>query len=512
MASTVSSNKNSDEYREYIDAQNVRDDKIKQLAKLIQKHSGKVIFFTGAGISTGAGIPDFRSGVNSATGLPAGKWAQEATQSQWSEEEMKEEMKRRKKTTSTLQAIPTASHMSLVALEQAGIVMGLISQNCDGLHRRSGFHPNKLAELHGNSNLEYCAWCGKEYLRDFSASRGRHTQGRELKQKHWAKHKKLDLINPRKGNHYTGRRCVAEGCDGYLFDSTIDFGDNLPMVHINRGYKLAEEAELCIVLGSRCSVSPACDMPISVGANGRKLVVVNLQGTGADSYACLRIGAKIDDVMVPLMKELGIDIPTFKLKRQILVSRNRNQQEDTDIIHVRGLEVDGTPVDVLWNVQVNLSGSQSELLDNVPFLAKAKLTQDVAPGSKYAKNIPLPGDAAAIRTWPWSNQTDPGKVEVVMLNGNAKKRLYTMPADFCEVQDGPVAFESKDVSVINAGQNHGSSLTHVLRLPTNVPTDSRVLTLMFRAHYGELPVQIPIPDTEEEIGYNLAYEPMERVW
>ena len=57
--------------------------------------------------------------------------------------------------------------MALVALQREGYLLGLISQNCDGLHRRSGFPPQHLAELHGNSNLEYCGWCGAEYLRDF---------------------------------------------------------------------------------------------------------------------------------------------------------------------------------------------------------------------------------------------------------------------------------------------------------------------------------------------------------
>ena len=76
----------------------------------------------------------------------------------------------------------------------------------------------------------------------------------------------------RYAHRYTNAQ--VPGCKGYLFDSTIDFGDNLPEKHITRGYKLASEAGLCIVLGSRCSVSPACDMPISVGQSGRDLVVV----------------------------------------------------------------------------------------------------------------------------------------------------------------------------------------------------------------------------------------------
>lgn len=74
MASTVAADKEDEEYREYLDEPDVLKQKVQQLAGLIRKHRGKVVFFTGAGISTGAGIPDFRSGLNSVTGMPAGKW------------------------------------------------------------------------------------------------------------------------------------------------------------------------------------------------------------------------------------------------------------------------------------------------------------------------------------------------------------------------------------------------------------------------------------------------------
>ena len=274
MADTVSNDKNDNEYAELIDSPKQRNAKIKALAALIEKHKGNVVVYTGAGISTGAGIPDFRSGLGSVTGMPPGKWCQNATEKQWTKEERADIQARARKTTSCLQAIPTASHMALVALQREGVLKGLISQNCDGLHRRSGFDPDHLAELHGNTNLEYCGWCGHEYLRDFRASTGRRTKGAEMTRTLWPIHKKIakQLINPRRGRHYTGRRCLVPGCDGYLFDSTIDFGDNLPSKHIQRGYKLAEEAGLCIVLGSRCSVSPACDMPISVGQSGRRCV------------------------------------------------------------------------------------------------------------------------------------------------------------------------------------------------------------------------------------------------
>ena len=103
MADTVSSNKNDDEYKELIDEPSARAHKIHQLASLIRKHKGKVVVYTGAGISTGAGIPDFRSGIGSVTGMPAGKWCQNATLSQWSKEEIVQMQERSKKTTSCLQ-------------------------------------------------------------------------------------------------------------------------------------------------------------------------------------------------------------------------------------------------------------------------------------------------------------------------------------------------------------------------------------------------------------------------
>jgi len=521
MASTVSNDKEADEYREYIDAPDVRDGKIRKLAALIRKHSGNVIFFTGAGISTGAGIPDFRSGLNSATGMPAGKWCKDATSSQWSSKERQEEKMRRANTTSSLQAIPTASHMALVALEQAGVAQGLISQNCDGLHRRSGFPPEKLAELHGNTNLEYCAWCGKEYFRDFSASTGRHTKGRTLRQQLWAQHSKLNLINPRKGNHYTGRRCVQEGCDGYLFDSTIDFGDNLPEVHINRGYELSSKAGLCIVLGSRCSVSPACDMPISVGASGRTLVVVNLQSTGADAHAKLRIGAKIDDVMIPLMDLLGIQIPKFTLKRCVHVSHTITESGSSVVL--RGVEADGTPVDSLWNVQAvfsadpksehqhRLTSSLGDQWFSHPVVVQ--LNQDAATSSKWAVKHPQPGDMGKVQTWPWLNQNHPGMASVVMDEGKLKGRVFSISADICSVVDGMEVLEEKTGCVVNAGYCHGSLLAHRIPVPPkHLGSQCTCLTLMFRAHYGEGSVRIPFPKPGSETLYRLEYEPMQRVW
>ena len=121
------------------------DRKAQTLVNQIRK-SKHFIAFTGAGVSTSAGIPDFRG--------PEGAWTL-----------LKQGRQRTGKAVNTLQAIPTPTHMALVELQNRGILKYLVSQNCDGLHRRSGILPERIAELHGNSNREYCKDCGKEYIR-----------------------------------------------------------------------------------------------------------------------------------------------------------------------------------------------------------------------------------------------------------------------------------------------------------------------------------------------------------
>lgn len=100
-----------------------------------------------------------------------------------------------------LKAIPSKTHMALVQLEMYGLLKFLISQNVDGLHRRSGFPAEKFAELHGNTNMEFCKKCGKKYMRDFRT--------RTANKVH---------------DHETGRKCDNEKCKGKLYDSIINFG------------------------------------------------------------------------------------------------------------------------------------------------------------------------------------------------------------------------------------------------------------------------------------------------
>lgn len=118
--------------------------------------------------------------------------------------------------------------MAIKKLVESGHAKFVISQNVDGLHRRSGLAPEMLAELHGNTNLERCESCGKDFLRDY------HVRN-----------------NPHVHMHYTGRLCP---CGGKLIDTIINFGENLPEKELDAAFDHSNKADACIVLGTRrCS-------------------------------------------------------------------------------------------------------------------------------------------------------------------------------------------------------------------------------------------------------------------
>ena len=133
--------KNEREKQEFFDSEDVLNKKIDRLAKLILD-SQHFIAFTGAGISTSSGIPDYRSGVNTVLKTGPGAWEKRAQNYKQNQPN--------KNIVHMNKAIPSFCHMTLVALEQAGYLKYLVSQNVDGLHMRSGFNRDKLAELHGN--------------------------------------------------------------------------------------------------------------------------------------------------------------------------------------------------------------------------------------------------------------------------------------------------------------------------------------------------------------------------
>ncbi|KAK3896952.1 DHS-like NAD/FAD-binding domain-containing protein [Staphylotrichum tortipilum] len=290
------------------------DLKARQLAEMIQA-SNHFIVFTGAGVSTSAGIPDFRG--------PEGAWTLLAQGRQ-----------RTTAATSSLQAIPTPTHMALVELQNRGMLKYLVSQNCDGLHRRSGILPDKISELHGNNTREICKDCGKEYIRDFRAVAD------DTKSVH---------------DHRTSRTCTL--CSGPLHDTIINFTEQLPVRETKLAFDHAKKADLCLVLGSSLTVTPANEIPETVGKRHRKgarLVICNLQETPLDVMAELRVHAKTDDLMVGVMRELGVEIPRFVLTRRLAVTveGGGGGRGARGKVTVAGVEVDGTPVSFLRSVRV----------------------------------------------------------------------------------------------------------------------------------------------------------------
>ncbi|XP_005094298.1 NAD-dependent protein deacetylase sirtuin-6 [Aplysia californica] len=251
---------------EKFDAPELLSSKIDQLIELVKK-SKYIVVHTGAGISTSAGIPDFRG--------PNGVWT------------LEEKGESPKHNVTFDSAVPTVTHMALLALEWAGIVKYVVSQNIDGLHVRSGFPRNRLSELHGNMFVEECNKCGHQYIREKCV--------------------------PTMARNLTGGSCSQKKsrglCRGKLIDTILDWEDSLP----ERDLELAEEhsrkADLSLCLGTSLQIVPSGNIPLLTKKNGGQLVIINLQATKHDKKCHLKISTYVDQVMKKICEALNIHIP-----------------------------------------------------------------------------------------------------------------------------------------------------------------------------------------------------------
>lgn len=236
------------------------------------RNAQHIVVHTGAGISTSAGIPDFRG--------PKGVWT------------LEKKGKKPDMNVSWDDARPTKTHMALAKLIEVGKVKFLISQNIDGLHLRSGVPREKIAELHGNMFLEQCDKCKKMFVRDSPA--------------------------PTVGQKYVGGDCMAtrsngRNCRGKLKDFVLDWEGELPDSDLSLSDSHSVLADLSIVMGSTLQIIPAGNMPTYTKKYDQKgkLVICNLQPTKHDKKADLNIHTYVDDVMEMLMKNLGLEIPQY---------------------------------------------------------------------------------------------------------------------------------------------------------------------------------------------------------
>jgi len=219
--------------------------------------------FTGAGISTAAGIPDFRG--------PTGVWTLKA--------QGKEPQPR-----TTKNPEPTYTHMCLVELMRRGVLKHLVSQNCDGLHIKSGINPSQISELHGNSNVEACPLCTTVYLR---------------------KHRVRNEVG-RNDQKLTGRQCDNQDCKGLLRYTTVAFNQSMPDRTLDQAEFHSKQCDVALCMGTSMRVMPACDLPVMGKKRNRhhKLVIVNLQKTPYDDECAVRIFSTVDKVMKLLMLEM----------------------------------------------------------------------------------------------------------------------------------------------------------------------------------------------------------------
>ncbi|KAJ8614462.1 hypothetical protein CTAYLR_000833 [Chrysophaeum taylorii] len=259
------------------DTARVLKPKLARLAELVRSARG-VVALTGAGISTAAGIPDFRG--------PKGIWTLEDEGKKRKRRESKNGTSRRRRRdddedvsgASFESAAPTTTHMALAALAEAGKLTLCATQNVDGLHFASGLPRAKLAILHGCVFTEKCEACGSEYVRDHDVG------GISFKP--------------------TGRAC-DEPCGGVLRDTVLDWEDDLPEEEWDRTEAAFRDADLALCLGTSLRITPAADLPLSA----KRFVIVNLQETPHDRQAALVIRAKVDAVMSFLLAELNLALP-----------------------------------------------------------------------------------------------------------------------------------------------------------------------------------------------------------
>lgn len=237
-----------------------------QYASELMRQAQRIVALTGAGISTESGIPDFRS--------PGSIWLQqppvsfqdfiskpEARQQYW--------LTRRSLYQQVSAAQPNEAHMALVDLEEKERLLGIVTQNFDGLHHDAGNNPKQIVELHGTSRVAACTHCGQR------------SSIEELQQR-------VDAgeVDP-----------LCSDCGGYLKTATILFGQRIPDDVLARAKELAFACDLFLVVGSSLKVNPAAILPNIALKNDVPLIIINLQPTHLDDYAEIVINEKAGEVL-----------------------------------------------------------------------------------------------------------------------------------------------------------------------------------------------------------------------
>jgi NAD-dependent deacetylase len=239
-------------------------------AQSLIARSQRIAGFSGAGISTESGIPDFRS--------PNGVWAtnrivyfheflqdREARIEAWRQKSLVWPAMR--------DAQPNAGHLAFAELERRGKLLGMITQNIDGLHQRAGNSPEKVIELHGTMVAAECLSCFDRISMDEALERIAHGDAAP----------------------------ACEKCGGMLKPATVSFGQSMPAREMEHAALISQQCEVFIAVGSSLQVYPAAGFPELAKQSGAALIIVNRDQTPLDDLADLVIREEIGQVLPRLI-------------------------------------------------------------------------------------------------------------------------------------------------------------------------------------------------------------------
>jgi NAD-dependent deacetylase len=237
--------------------------------------SKRIVVFSGAGLSTESGIPDFRS--------PGGVWDRYNPEDFYFQKFLSSEASREKYWQMSTEmyepmkkAQPNLAHLAIAELEKLGRLDCVITQNIDGLHHKAGNSEDKVIQLHGTAMYVSCLNCNKRYDRD------------EIQER-----LKKGLKVP-----------YCDDCGGPLKPATISFGQSMPERETQEAYHRSSLSDLFIVIGSSLVVQPAASMPLVAKRNGAKLVIINRDPTPYDGMADIVIHGQAGPAMASILEEV----------------------------------------------------------------------------------------------------------------------------------------------------------------------------------------------------------------
>ena len=245
------------------------------LAKHIEA-ADRVVIFTGAGISTESGIPDFRS--------PGGVWSKMQPiyfQDFVADREARREGWRRvfERSAGWTGASPNVGHRAIAKLVEMGKVTSIVTQNVDNLHQDGGVPDDKVIEVHGNASYAKCLNCGKRH--EYETLRPRYEADEDI---------------------------TCDFCGGLVKSATISFGQAMPEDKMMFAESEAVSCDLMIALGSSLVVYPAANIPLIAKQNGAKYIIINREETEHDVYADMVIHSEIGPLLRETLSELGVPL------------------------------------------------------------------------------------------------------------------------------------------------------------------------------------------------------------